>query len=217
MKKNIIMVKHIFGIVMIILFLLLSDLNAHEPHELDKRDPVCLKEYPTDPMLFNELVRPYVAKIIKRYGLEEWKAVLLTNELHRHLGMWSIIGAKMGIRARELFGAPFDQLDVISFCGYNPPFSCTNDGIQVSTGASLGRATISNAHIGQPEAIFIYKGERLLLKVKPQVKSQIGKVIKALSKKHGFQSVRYFQELNKISVKYWLEWDRKEIFEEIHY
>ena len=215
MIRNIIMVKHIFGIVMIIPFFILFDLNAHEPNKLDERNPVCLKEYPRDPSLFNEIVRPYVDSIIDIHGFEEWKAVLLTNELHRHLGMWSIVGAKMGIRAREVLRAPFDQIDVISFCGYDPPFSCMNDGIQVSTGASLGRATISNTHLGQPEAIFIYKGKRLLLKVKPQVKAEIGKVIKGLSEKYGFRSPKYFKELDKISVKYWLEWDRMKIFDEI--
>ena len=80
---------------------LFSISSAHKPR-LDQREPVCLKEYPSDPSLFKEYVRPYVKKIIERHGLEEWKAVLLTNELHRHLGMWSIIGAKMGIRAREV-------------------------------------------------------------------------------------------------------------------
>ena len=205
------------GLVLFTLLCFLAGLHAHEQYHMDQRNPVCLKEYPTDPSLFNEIVRPYVNRIIDAHGLEEWKAVLLTNELHRHLGMWSIIGAKMGIRAREVLGAPFDKLEVISFCGYKPPFSCTNDGIQVSTGASLGRATISNTHLGQPEAIFIYGGERLLLKVKPQVKAEIGKVIKALSEKYGFQSPEYFQELDRISVKYWLEWDRKKIFDEVHY
>ena len=189
--------------------------NAHEGKDLYERKPVCLKEYPTDPALFNENVRPYVSKIIERHGVEEWKAVLLTNELHRHLGMWSIVGAKMGIRAREVLGAPFDKLDVITFCGFKPPFSCTNDGIQVSTGASLGRATISNTHLGEPEAIFIYQKKRLLLRVKPKIKKEIGKVIKELSKRHGFQSPTYFEELDKVSVTYWLEWDRRAIFEEL--
>ena len=127
---------------------------AHEAH-LDQREPVCLKQYPTDPSLFKNHVRTHVKRIIERHGIEEWKAVLLTNELHRHLGMWSIIGAKMGIRAREVLGAPFDQLEVISFSGYKPPFSCISDGLQVSTGASLGRANITNTHLGQPEAIFV--------------------------------------------------------------
>ena len=188
--------------------------HAHEGKELDERKPVCLSEYPTDPALFNENVRPLVSKIIERHGMEEWKAVLLTNELHRHLGMWSIIGAKMGIRAREILGAPFDQLEVITFCGFKPPFSCTNDGIQVSTGATLGRATITNTHLGEPEAIFIYQKKRLLLRVKSNVKKEIGHIIKELSKQHGFQSPAYFEELDKVAVKYWLEWDRKAIFDE---
>lgn len=204
-----------FGLILFVSVCLVSKVSAHEQTRLDERKPVCLKEYPTDPAQFNELVRPYVTQIIQRHGLEEWKAVLLTNELHRHLGMWSIIGAKMGIRAREVLGAPFDQLDVISFSGYKPPFSCISDGLQVSTGASLGRATITNTHLGQPEAIFIHKDKRLRLSVKPAVKAQVGKVIKALSKKYGFRSHQYFHELDKISVKYWLEWDRKEIFEEV--
>ena len=203
------------GLGLFLFLCVFSNTYAHEQHKLDEREPVCLKQYPTDPSLFNKNVSPYVNRIIERHGLEEWKAVLLTNELHRHLGMWSIIGAKMGIRAREFLGAPFDQLEVISFCGYKPPFSCTNDGIQVSTGASLGRGTITNTHLGKPEAIFIYKNKRVLLRIKPEVKKKIGKVIKELSKKYGFQSMQYFQELDKISVECWYEWDRRQIFDEV--
>ena len=217
MMKRIIYALLVFGFVSLVYGCMRSELYAHEPKGLDERIPVCLKTYPTDPALFNALVAPHVVKIIERHGIEEWKAILLTNELHRHLGMWSIIGAKMGIRARELLGAPFDQLNVISFCGYKPPFSCTNDGIQVSTGASLGRGTITNSHIGQPEAIFIYKTQRILLKVKPSVREKIGKEIKKLSEAYGFQSKQYFQALDRVSVKYWLEWNRAQIFEEVHY
>jgi len=202
------------GLMSIFILSLFNMSIAHEAH-VDQREPVCLKEYPTNPSLFKEHVRPYVKKIIEKHGLEEWKAVFLTNELHRHLGMWSIIGAKMGIRARQVLKAPFDQIDVISFCGFKPPFSCTNDGIQVSTGASVGRATITNTHLGQPEAIFIHKGKKLLLKVKPEVKKEIGKVIKKLSEQYGFKSHEYFHELDKISVTYWYKWDRDKIFDEL--
>lgn len=201
------------GIAAIFISGLFSFSIAHDI-PLDHREPVCLKEYPTQPELFKDHVKPYVKKIIERHGVEEWKAVLLTNELHRHLGMWSIIGAKMGIKAREELHAPFDQVDVISFCGFKPPFSCTNDGIQASTGASLGRATITNTHLGLPQAIFIHKGKRLLLSVRPEIKRKIGKVIKELSGKYGFQSPEYFQELDKVSVKYWYEWDRNKLFNE---
>ena len=193
----------------------LNEVSADERADKMGRSPVCWKEYPTDPALFNDVVKPYVTKIIERHGLEEWKATLLTTELHRHLGMWSIIGAKMGVRAREVLGAPFDELDVISFSGYKPPFSCISDGIQVSTGASLGRATITNTHLGWPEAMFIYKGKKLSMKVKPYVKATVKKEIQSMSKQYGFQSDKYFHELDKISVKYWLEWDRKKMFVEI--
>jgi len=202
------------SIIVTIFIIFLGNMSSAHEEQMDQREPVCLKEYPADPSLFKEYVSPHVVKIIERHGLEEWKAVILTNELHRHLGMWSIIGAKMGIRAREVLKAPFDQIDVISFCGYEPPFSCTNDGIQVSTGASLGRATITNTHLGQPEAIFIHEGKRLLLRVKPEVKKKIGKVIKELSDQYGFRSKKYFQELDKISVIYWYEWSRDQIFDE---
>jgi pyrimidine-specific ribonucleoside hydrolase len=204
----------ILGFIAFLSLLSLSEVRAHERTQPDERNPVCLKAYPTDPTQFKAFIRPYVGQIIQRHGLEEWKAVLLTNELHRHLGMWSIIGAKMGMRAREVLGAPFDELEVVSFSGYKPPFSCISDGLQVSTGASLGRATITNTHLGQPEALFIYKRSRLRLSVKPEVKAQVGKVIRELSKKYGFRSHQYFHELDKISVKYWLEWDRNRIFEE---
>ena len=121
----------------------------------------------------------------------------------------------MGIRAREILGAPAHAIDVISFAGYKPPWSCINDGLQVSTGSTLARGTISVAHLGKPVAIFIYKGNQITLKVKPEIAKTVRKVIKDLSDKYAFQSERYFQELNKISVQYWLEWDRKKIFEEV--
>jgi pyrimidine-specific ribonucleoside hydrolase len=105
-------------------------------------------------------------------------------------------------------------LEVVSFSGYKPPFSCMSDGLQVSTGASLGRATISNTHLGIPEALFLYKGKRLRLSPKREVKVEIKRVIKELSSKYGFQSSRYFHELDKVSVQYWLEWDRGSIFSE---
>jgi pyrimidine-specific ribonucleoside hydrolase len=205
----------ILGFITFLSLSSLSKVGAHEETRLYERNPVCLKEYPTDPAQFNEVVRPYVTQIIQRHGLEEWKAVLLTNELHRHLGIWSIVGAKMGMRAREILGAPFDELDVVSFSGYKPPFSCMSDGLQVSTGASLGRANITNTHLGQPVALFLYKSKRLRLSVKPEVRAQVGKVIKELSKRYGFRSHQYFHELDKFSVKYWLEWDRNKIFEEV--
>ena len=74
----------------------------------------------------------------KMYGQEEWKMCALTNEFHQHVGIYSIIGAKMGIYAREYFDVPLDKMVVRSNAGLSPPLSCMNDGLQISTGATMG-------------------------------------------------------------------------------
>ena len=65
--------------------------------------------------------------------------MVLTNEFHP-TGAYSIIGAKMGIRAREILEAPFDTLRVVSHAGDAPPSSCLNYGLQMATGASWDAA-----------------------------------------------------------------------------
>jgi len=182
---------------------------------LSSRQSVVLKKFPTDSSLFREDVKPRVKDIIVRYGLEEWKACFLTNEFHRHLGIYSLIGAKMGVRARELLGAPFDELTVVSFAGGEPPLSCMNDGLQVSTGASLGRGTIEVSVINpRPAALFSHDEKKLTLSLKPGIIGKIKKDIKNALREFGGLNEDYFSHIRTLSIRYWYEFDRKEIFEE---
>ncbi len=183
---------------------------------LSPRHPVVLSAFPTDPSLFADDVKPYVKKIIERYGVEEWKACLLTNEFHRHLGIYSIVGAKMGIRAREILEAPFDALEVVSFAGTGPPSSCMNDGLQVATGASLGRGTIQISDEGPtPAATFSYKDSKLTLKIKGELLNRIKKDIAAAVKEYGGLNPAYYAHIRKLSLDYWHDLDRKKIFDEL--
>ena len=112
-----------------------------------------------------------------RYGSEEWKAMVLTNEFHRHLGAYSIIGAKMGIRAREILEAPFDTLRVVSHAGDAPPLSCLNDGLQMATGASLGRGSIQvQSGASAPSAVFFGQDRTITLALKKDVVQRIKKI-----------------------------------------
>ncbi|MCK4389740.1 MAG: formylmethanofuran dehydrogenase subunit E family protein, partial [Desulfobacterales bacterium] len=182
---------------------------------LSPRHSVVLKVFPSDPSQFREDVSPYVKKIIEKYGIEEWKACLLTNEFHRHLGIYSLIGAKMGIRAREILEAPFDTLRVVSFAGTGPPLSCMNDGLQVSTGASLGRGTIKISNgIPQPAATFLYKDQKLTLKIKRELVDRIKTAIKAALREYGGLNPSYFAHIRKLAIDYWYDLDRKKIFDE---
>jgi pyrimidine-specific ribonucleoside hydrolase len=90
---------------------------------LSPRRSLVFSAFPTDPSLFREDVAPLVKNIIVKHGEEEWKVCLLSNELHRHLGIYSLAGAKMGIGAREILVAPFYTLEVISFAGSHPQLS----------------------------------------------------------------------------------------------
>jgi pyrimidine-specific ribonucleoside hydrolase len=183
---------------------------------LSPRHSVVLKVFPSDPSHFREDVRPHVEKIIEKYGLEEWKACLLTNEFHRHLGIYSLIGAKMGVRAREILEAPFDTVRVVSFAGSRPPLSCMNDGLQVSTGASLGRGgsiQISDQE-PQPAAIFLYKDRKLTLRLRPIWVNKIKGDIRKTLNEFGGLNPEYFSRIRELSIHYWLDLDRQAIFDE---
>jgi len=189
---------------------------AHDD-AMPSRDTVVIARFPSELSELQADVRSYAKRIFARHGAEEWKATVLTCELHRHLGTYSIVGAKMGIRARELLGASLDELRVESHAGSKPPLSCLNDGLQVSTGASLGRGTINVVVDGTQrcEAVFTHNGKRLHLRLKPDVAARITAELAALVKRHGGTPPAYFSDVRAQSLRHWLELDRREVFEEV--
>jgi pyrimidine-specific ribonucleoside hydrolase len=182
---------------------------------LQERPNVVLREYPHSACQFTTDLAPYVDRIIERHGHEEWKAAVLTNEMHRHLGIYSIIGVKMGIRAREILQAGLDELVVDSFTGLHPPVSCMTDGLQVSTGASLGRGTIfvREVMLGEPVAVFRKDGQQIKLILKQPIREEINTLIRAYSSSSAHETHEYFEKIRNISITYWLELDRNDIFE----
>lgn len=176
---------------------------------------VALYGFPLNPELYTYDIRMIMDTAIARYGVDEWKACVMTDEFHGHLGVYSIVGAKMGIRAREYFGIGTDLLSIISYGGSVTPFSCMNDGLQVSTGATLGQGTIKLAaeSVTKPQAIFTYKGKSIILRLKPEYINQLRAVIEKGVKDYGLDDEGYWNLVRQTSIKFWLEWDRKEIFE----
>jgi pyrimidine-specific ribonucleoside hydrolase len=183
---------------------------------LPPRATVIMADFPAAPEQLLPDVRELATQIIARHGFEEWKAAVLTSELHRHLGTYSIVGAKMGLRARERFNVALDELRVESRAGLKPPLSCVNDGLQVATGASLGRGTITVVTNGPPacEAIFRYGEGRLRLRLKPEFAKQIAADMAELEKRHGGTTPDYFQDVRGVSLRHWLNFDRTTMFDE---
>ncbi|HQP03342.1 MAG: nucleoside hydrolase [Bacteroidales bacterium] len=171
--------------------------------------------FPLTPDLYADDVKPYVNEIISRHGMSEFRAGVLANELHGHLGIYAIIGVKMGIRVRQYFNISVDDVHVISYAGSGPPVSCLNDGLQVSTGGTVGHGLfeISDQEYKRPEATFIFKNKSVTLKLKDEYWAMIKSDVKATIDKCGNLTPAYWQELRAHAIRYWLEFDRMDIFE----
>ena len=181
---------------------------------------IVFNRFPVQPEMFNYDIRPIIDTAITRYGKEEWKAVVMTDEFHGHLGVFSVVGAKMGIKARELFGVGPDMLEVTSYAGSKPPYSCLNDGIQVSTGATVGMGLIHLADVRKtrPSAVFTYKNRSIRISLKKEYLEQVDADINEGIAKFGLMDDGYWKLIRQNAIKYWVEWDRNKIFdiEEIH-
>jgi pyrimidine-specific ribonucleoside hydrolase len=173
-----------------------------------------IKDFPLDPSFYFDDIKPSVTEIVNKYGIDEWTSGVLANELHRHLGVFAIIGVKMGIRAREYFDTGVDEFSVTSFAGSEPPLSCMNDGLQVSTGATPGHGllTVRNDTVLSASALFTYLDRRIRLTLKPEIASKISSELKKINFVYGLDSNIYWELVRKNTIKYWRDLDRHEIF-----
>jgi pyrimidine-specific ribonucleoside hydrolase len=176
---------------------------------------IVFNRFPDKREMFTYDVRLIMDSVISRYGHDEWKANVMTDEFHGHLGVFSIVGAKMGIKARELLGVGPDMLNVMTYAGSKPPYSCLNDGIQVSTGATLGMGTIHLASdsVIKPSAVFTYKDRSIRLSLKKEYLEKVDADINEGVVKFGLMDDGYWKLIRRNALKYWLEWDRNMIFD----
>ena len=173
-----------------------------------------IKAFPIDSSFYFADVQKDVAEIINKFGIDEWTSGVIANELHRHLGVFAIIGVKMGIRAREYFAIGVDEFRVTTFSGSVPPLSCMNDGVQVSTGATPGHGllTVSSDTLTMPAADFSYLNRRIRMTLKPEIAAKVLSELKEINFVYGLDSNIYWELVRKNSIKYWRSLDRHEIF-----
>ncbi len=169
--------------------------------------------FPVDTALYKPEYAAMLRSTLEEFGLIEWKAISMTNEIHGHTGIYSIIGAKMGIRAMEYFNVGINNLLVTSLAGHKPPLSCFNDGIQISTGATIGQGliTISDSISSVPTAIFKFNDQEVKISLKTEIEEQMQEDIKYGVHTFGLLSDQYWLYIEKLALKYWSEFSRYEI------
>jgi formylmethanofuran dehydrogenase subunit E len=175
------------------------------------RFPIRKEDYATD-------VRGIITEAISKNGEEEWWLIVLTSEIHGHLGIYAIIGAKMGLFARETLHSGEDELSISSYAGSKPPVSCLNDGLQVSTGATLGHGLIKTEPVEtpRPSAKFIFKEKSVTISLKDQMHRNIEHQIRIAFEQSGGINDQYWKTIREIGLKIWIEYDRNKIFEIIN-
>jgi len=98
----------------------------------------------------------------------------LIEKFHGHLGPYVVLGYRMGLIANEKLGKdPFCK-NVVVYTGITPPISCMVDGIQLSSGCTLGKGNIRVTNDKDPIAEFSNQSnERLKIKLKDDIKEEI--------------------------------------------
>ncbi len=95
------------------------------------------------------------------------------TDFHGHMGPYLVVGWKMGeIANRELGEDPF-KMEALVKTGIGPPLSCIVDGIQFSTGCTLGKGNIKIQDEERPEATFFKEGKSLTVNLKDEVWREI--------------------------------------------
>ncbi len=170
--------------------------------------------FPQDKGVFAEDVQQIMDETMFMHGYSEWRACVITNELHGHLGIYAVVGAKMGIRAREYFRIGVDDIEITTYAGTTPPFSCLNDGLQVGTGGTLGHGLIEvdTTVKTKPAATFQFKNNSVYMELKPEYWDQVKKDIKYGVVTFGMDTEKYWAYVRKLALKYWHDWDRHHIF-----
>ena len=171
-----------------------------------------------DEQLPKSTLRPDVSKrmdhIIARHSQTEWFAQLVMNELHEHLGAYSIIGVKMGLHAMELLNAPQHGMKVVSHVILRPPVSCLNDGIIVATGCTPGRVLFSQGEV-DPSSVkvtFTYNNRTITLELKDQYRNKIQREINNLRRFYSLEDHVYWIGVRNIGLDIWENWHRRELF-----
>lgn len=182
-----------------------------------RKEAVLLVAPDLPPDALREDLRVRRESILQKNGRVEWFAQLQMNELHEHLGAYSIIGVKMGLRAAELLNAPPHGMKVVSHISGEPPQSCMNDGIIVSTGSTPGRTlfTIASRDGVGASVTFTRGGRSVTLRLKAEWETRIRSKIREILDEHSLEDPEYWIEVRRVGLEIWENWHRSDLFEEV--
>ncbi len=94
------------------------------------------------------------------------------KRFHTHLGPYVVIGYRMGSIARERLGG---NMQAIIFSSPRPPLSCMLDGIQFSSGCTLGKANLIIKNSERQKGRFITDNEEICISLKFAIREKMNR------------------------------------------
>jgi formylmethanofuran dehydrogenase subunit E len=92
------------------------------------------------------------------------------SAFHGHLGPYVVVGYRMGQYARSSMNG---KLRALVLTGTRPPVSCVVDGIQFSSGCTMGKGNIEVRDEGKVHATFSSGNERMEIELRDDVRRDI--------------------------------------------
>lgn len=107
-------------------------------------------------------------------GIDPRELWELGVRLHGHRGPFLACGIRMGLLAlRLLDSAGYAGIEAVAETGSSPPVSCLVDGLQVSTGCTVGKGNLMVVEGGRPAARFSAGGRSVRIALREEVARDI--------------------------------------------
>lgn len=98
-------------------------------------------------------------------------------EFHGHLGPYLVLGLRMGVLAKNTLNADPFEIKAEIHTKKKTPRSCILDGIQFTSGCTLGKRNIDVIESDDIFGIFFKNNSKLVIKVKKEILENVEKVL----------------------------------------
>jgi formylmethanofuran dehydrogenase subunit E len=112
------------------------------------------------------------------------------QRFHGHLGVYVTLGLRMGAIGKRRFGH-YKGLKASVTSRPEPPMRCVLDGIQFSSGCTMGKGNIVLESGSEPEVAFEKDGQRIRVRLRPGWRERIDREMS--KEKEVEQSVFYYE------------------------
>ena len=98
-------------------------------------------------------------------------------KFHGHLGPYLVLGLRMGVLAKNTLNTKPFEIKAEIHTEKRTPRSCILDGIQFTSGCTLGKRNIDVIESDDIFGIFFKNNSKLVIKVKKEILENIEKVL----------------------------------------